>query len=608
MIADLLATTPSLPSGTMSGLMAALIFGAALFLLYLLPKYQWLIAGLIVIAITPLAIGGFLSSDNALGISDWDYYFGYHHVLRQSIVAYHTFPLWNPYTCGGTAALADPEFPVMTVTFPLELLFGVEQGFHFAIMLSVATTALGMLVLAKILRFSVWAALVAALGGAFGSVNVLEIVEGHQNILAAMWIPWILWSWLSAYQVTDNMKKRWAYIIACAIFLALTFYAGGIYLLMYVATAFIGFNIVAKRHRDAFTVTAVAGVLALGLAAFKLIPVFLWLSEFQDKMYASSNFTLTSLHKIFFGRYLHGGEDIIPNQGSGWHEYGAYIGPIIGVLALVGIAKLKKSRLVRLLIISVVIAVLISSSGPLLKPFFDQASFLPRSNISRYILFAVIPLSLLAGIGIDTIRRFKYRSIITHAFLLVIAIDLMTLSYPLSQQAFVLPYNEKPVPPAPLPIAYTAFTYETRHQGVDYTRAYEAVKVGYGSMSYCSVLTPTPAIRTIHDEVDKDILSVKTADEEMGTFDLKLWNPNTVIANVTLPKDGTVVLNANYAKGWYTNGQPAKNFAGRVGTKLSAGTNEVTFEYKTPGLIAGVMISLLTIGIVALVTVRVGKK
>ncbi|MBI3251599.1 MAG: hypothetical protein HYZ62_01675 [Candidatus Andersenbacteria bacterium] len=590
--------------GILQGALAALICTLAVCLLYVWPKRAWLIVSCIIIGITPLALGGFWLSDNALGISDWDYYFSYHHFLRESMMKFHTFPQWNPYTCGGTAALGDPEFPVISATFPLELAFGVEDGFRLAIYLSIAAGGLGMLALARRLGLSPWAGLLAAIGYCFGSVNLLEIVEGHQNILSAMWIPWIFWSWYAAYHasckygvVSSKQFFLRKYVVLCAVFLALMFYAGGIYLLMYTGLAFLGFIALAKNHKQALVVTVISGCLALGLAAFKLIPVFLWLSQFQDQAYASSALTLPYLHKILLGRYLHGAENIIPNQGGGWHEYGAYIGPFLLALAAYALMKWKTSRLVRLLVLAAGSALAISSLGPMVKPFFDQASFLPRSNISRFILFAIIPLCLLAGIGLDNIhfRKRIISSSLRHLLLFLVAADLLTLAYPLSQQAFVLPRNATPVPPAPAPIAYSAFEYKTRYQGIDYSRAYEATLAGYGSLSYCAVLGPDPAVRTIHDEEDNAFFSVKSTSGQLGNFALKFWNANTAIVDVSLPSEGNAILNTNYAKGWRVNGQPALNISGRVGARLPAGNQQITFAYQSPGILAGKITSLLSL-------------
>lgn len=636
-----------LSSSATQGILAGVIFLLGAIVVALAPRLKWLAAGSLLVMITPIALAGFWTSTIQLGISDWDYYFSLHENLRRTVLEFHQFPLWNPWTCGGTASLADPEFPLFTLTFPFELIFGIPTGLRLAIYVSVATTALGMLILAKRLKLSVHAALLTAIGVAFGSVNLLEIVEGHPNILAVMWIPWIFLSWHSAYQKnaqpTEHSSKQklkvqnifnrlipTKEILLCGLFLAMTFFQGGIYLLFYSALAFLAFIFLARDHRIALTTSLQAGMWAMGLAAIKLIPVALWLQQFQDTQYASSTYTLLYLHEILLGRHLHGAGEIIPQQESGWHEYGAYVGPVLLLLAAISFFAAPKKRIVRILITSALLALLLSSSGPFLKPLFDQISFIPRSNISRVVLFAVIPLSLLAGFGLDTTQKFLERRVAawkgfrpeehqahsataaagpewrhadrTRSFAKAIAvlmlglaaIDLMSFSYQLSEQAFVIPQVIPPVPPAPYPIAYTAHTYKYRHtNSEDYTRAYAATLAGYGTLSYCSVLTPPPLVRTIHDEVDIDII----ATSKEATYKLISWSPNTARVTVTTPQTTSVTLNTNYAKGWYANDRPAINDNGRVSTSIPPGTHEITFRYKTPGMATGLTITLSTIAL-----------
>lgn len=597
------------------GALAGLIFFLGILLIWLGPRYKWLLATLLLVCVTPLALAGFWFSKDELGISDWDYYFSLHTTHRRALLDYHVLPHWNPYTCGGTAGLADPEFRFFTPTFLLQLLVGIPAGLRLSIFLATATGAVGMLFLSKRLGLSVYAALLAAVTVAVSSVNLLEIVEGHPNIFSAMWIPWIFWSLLGAYQARTRQKeKRSAYIwtAICAVFLALTFFEGGMYLLMYTALAFAVLPFLVRRPKDMFIPIVQAGLMALGLAAIKLIPVVLWLHQFQDQAYASSALTLPYLHSILLGRYLHGAGEIIPNQGGGWHEYGAYIGPVVLLLAAVGLMANWKRRLTVALLAAAVLALLLSSAGPFLKPIFDQAPFLPRSNISRVILFAVIPLALLAGFGVDSIRKLQPRIIGTSLALFLIgfaAVDLMSLAYTLSQQAFVLPRVSEHIPPAPAPIAYTAFDYKTRHNGSDYTRAYEAVLRGYGSLSYCAVLGPDPAVRTIHDEEGNDIIAINTHQQgSLGLFALQDWTPNMARATVVLPSEADVLLNTNYAKGWTVNEMPTKEIAGRVGTTLPAGTHEVVFQYRTPGFVVGAVASIITVMLLIFFTIRQLKR
>lgn len=602
----LLGATETTVFGTGQGVLVGCIAALSLLLIHRLPKWKWTAAALVLIALAPLATLGFWYSSGSLGISDWDYYFSLHTTNRATLLTYHELPQWNPYICGGTAGIADPEFRFFTPTFLLQLAFGIPVGFRLAIWLATATGAVGMLVLGKRLKLSLNASYLAGIIATFGSVTLLEIVEGHPNVFAAMFIPWIFWAWLGAYRAVSK-RSLW-HIITGAI-LALTFFQGGIYLLMYTAIAFLVLPLTTKNILQAYRTSIVSGLWGLGFAAIKIIPVFLWLSQFQDNAYASSALTLPYLDTILFGRYLHGVEDVIPNQGGGWHEYGAYIGIPAAVLAVIGAIFGWRKRIVRSLLIATVLAIVLSGSGPILKPLFDQVSILPRSNISRAILFAVIPLSLLAGFGLDRIRHSLRRypwimTVVTIGVVLVVSVDLMSLSYPLSEQAFVLPHVVPAIPKAPSPIGYTLFNYKTRHDGVDYNRAYDATLEGYGTFAYCSVLGPAGGaeggnvfVRTIHDEEDKDIVSVKSA-EGKGTFNLISWTPNTVVVDVTAPDKADIVLNANYAKGWYANGQPAKEIAGRVAMSVpEAGAYHVIFTYRTPGLPLGTFVSAVSIGL-----------
>jgi uncharacterized membrane protein YfhO len=320
----------------------------------------------------------------------------------------------------------------------------------------------------------------------------------------------------------------------------------------------------------------------------------LWLKEFQKPDYASSVFTLPYLATIFLGRYLHTYADVIPHEGAAWHEYGAYIGPVIIICALVAIFTYWKKRLVLGLFISALLAILASSAGPLLKSTIGALSFLPRSNIDRAILYAVIPISILAAIGLDTLKSSRrWHSALKIIIVILAAVDLMTVSYPLSQQAFVVPEDLPAVSPAPSPIAFTTKDYTTRVDGVDYTRAYAATLAGYGTLSYCSVLTPDPAVRLISDEEDNGILSVKDTNDKTTTYQVLSWSPTTVKAIASLPNGGTVTLNTNYAKGWQLNGQPAKELSGRVGANVLANTSVATFHYTAPGFKTGIIISIL---------------
>lgn len=582
-------TAPLFSAATQSGLFAAaiLIIGA-IGLRWLPAKKQWLAAAVLLVIVTPVALSGFWFSPEQWGISDWDYYFSLHHTYREIILKYHQFPFWNPVTCGGTAGLADPEFPVFTPTFLLELIFGIERGLRLSIFFATAVGGLGMLALSKKLKLPVLAGLVAAMTYMFSSVNLLEIVEGHVNVFSAMWIPWVFWVWISVYR--KQIRPMW-----CGLFLAITFYQAGIYLLMYTGLAFLLLPFLTSNWRHAWKITIQAGLWALGFAALKLIPVFLWLRQFQDTAYAGSTYTLPYVHKILLGRYLHGSE-VLPNQGSGWHEYGAYVGPVILLLALVGASQLQQ-RIVRGLVISAIAALLFSAAGPLLKPLFDAAPFLPRSNISRFILFAILPISLLAGFGLARLPKIMRFSLpIAYLLIAFAAVDLLTLANALSLQAFTVPVVAPAIAPAMPPIEFTARTYNFEAPNQEkYTRSYAAVLAGYGALNYCSPLGPSSMVRTIHDEGSHGVLQF--SEPRTVQVEQFAWSPNAVHVTGISAEKTDLTINTNFANGWKINKQAAHPIAGRPGASLAPGPFDLLFTYHAPGFIPGPLITLGTIAL-----------
>lgn len=573
------------------GVIAGIIFLLGLAAVKVVNQKYRLFGIIILLAlVTPIALGGFWRMDK-LGISDWDYYMSTHSAYRQAVLVNHVFPFWEPYTSGGTAGLADPEFPLLSPLFVPELIFGVPIGIRLAVMFSVFFGGVGMLALARRIQLSHAASALAAIAYMFGSVNLLEIVEGHTNIYMAMWIPWIFWAWL-------GMLRGKTKPIVCAVFLALTFYGGGIYLLMYTAIAFVGLGLFAKKPINALVQTVKSGLWALGFSAFKLVPVFLWLKNYPDATYASSVNTLPWLKQIFLERIPHGAQAIF-NQGGGWHEYGAYLGYFLVILALFGLVRLRNNKTVRLLSIATVLAIFISASGPIFKPFFDAFPYIPRSNVSRFVLFAVIPLVLLAGFGVDVIReKIRRGNILALVIIGCVAVDLMSFSYRISTQAFVLDplvLAER----AEYPIEFTADDYSTtavdvNGNDVKYSRSYSAFLAGYGSTTFPSVLGPDARVKTIQDEKHAYL----ELENGRGSAVLVSWNPNRVIASIDATAPDNLIINTNYAPGWFVNGMPAREIAGRVATHVEQGKTLVKFEYKTPGLMTGSAITLITLGLV----------
>jgi len=588
--------------GTKQGVLVGIMMLLGSVLISIIPKYKWILAGVLVTILLPLAVSGFWFSTGDLGISDWDFNSANHEGYRKTILEHKQFPFWNPYFFGGESGLGDSEFPVLSYTFVSELILGVPIGFKVALYITVVLSGLGTLVLAKRLGLSVQAALLAAFAYSLSVACLLNFVEGHIQFMVDAWIPWVFWAWYRAYQLAGEkklsvIKNPW--ILITGIILAVMFYQGGIYVLFYLIPGLFLFYWLAGRPKDALKITLGAGFWSFGLSAFKVIPVINWLREFPDDYYHVSIFSIPYWYDIYLRRHLHG-VDIIPGQGGGWHEHGAYIGPVILVLLLLGCSQLFKRRVIRILMVGAVITVIVASTGPWTAYLFDMVSWLPRSNVSRINAFAVFTIALLAAFGLDALNKHSSGKgkVIVPLIVGLVAIDIMSLAYPMAERAFIVPAVVPAVEQSAYPIAYTLDMRRIRQDGRDSERTYAAVLAGWGTLTYRPPLTPPLGTKPA---TGNDASEYLTSSNDKAVLELLDWSPTKVKVRVSSEQEHTVVINSNFSRGWKVNGQPAVIVGYRLGAIAPAGEHELVFKYRPPGYLVGLIITLITI-IVAITT------
>jgi len=317
------------------------------------------------------------------------------------------------------------------------------------------------------------------------------------------------------------------------------------------------------------------------------LPVLAWIKEFPDDFYHVSSFSLPYWTDIFLRRHLHG-STILPNQSGGWHEYGAYLGLVVFGLAVLGLSQITSHRVVRILTIGFISSLLIASAGPALVPIFDAIVWLPRSNIIRLAILSTFTAVLLAGFGLDKLQAHSsgWGRYLAPILVGIVALDLMSLAYPLSHQAFTVPAVIPPVAAASYPIAFTADTRPIRVNGTDQRRNYAATLAGYGTISYRPNTAPPLAAQP-----DVDYLH---SSDPTSKAELTSWSPNQATVNVTAKEETTITLNGNYARGWQVNNQPTENNQGRVASTVSAGEHTLNFKYRPSGYPLGLIISLAT--------------
>ncbi|MDA1169342.1 MAG: YfhO family protein [bacterium] len=555
-------------------------------------KWQWIGAALIICIFSLLSTLPYIFRPGDWGIYDWDYRHSLSHIYQTTIREYHQFPLWNPYICGGTAALGDPEFAVLTPSFVLQFIFGVENGTGVALSFVYIITGIGMLFLARRIGLDPFPALVSSFVMLFSSSLMLKATEGHTTIIFAfMWVPWALWAWIAAYRADTKHTKKW--ILLCGLFLTFALLQGGIYVLSYTAVALGALSLLVRNKKSSLKISFYSYILMVGLGSFQLIPSLLWVKEFPDQAFVGSGYTFMNLWDIFFGRYLQN-VYIIPDQLSRWHEYGAYIGYGVFALVLLGASYVKSSRIVRILLFGILTTLIVSSLGPLFEPVLGYMKFLPRSNISRLVLFTTLSAALLAGFGMKRILLLKssYAPVISLIVIGFIAIDLLSLTYPIAEEGFGISRVTENIPKSPLPITYTDETFNVRHIGNDMPRAYAATLKGYGTFSFCSVIGPNSAVIQLSDVNNPPDFMQPTHGVQT---ELISWTPNSISFTYTSSQDSDISINTNYASGWRVNVGSIVQKNQRLTVHVPAGENTVNLSYTPPGLWVGLVITLLTL-------------
>lgn len=523
--------------------------------------------------------------------NDWDQHLLYHWVPYVSVVDHGELPMWNPWACGGTPLLANPQARYLSPFFLLHLLFGPVVGLHLEIVLHLAIMAGGGWFLARELGMRRVGRAAVALIFLGTSAHYLHLAMGHTWALSYAYLPWIFaLTWRAL-----KTSSLWSAMLVGAL-LALVIYEGGIYpapqaallvVLLCIGTA------LKKRRLYPLAVAAVAGVTAAGLAAPKLLPTLKFMSQFPRRTDALESTNLQLLYDSLFARDQFIGR-AVPTQADGitwgFHEYGAYIGPSATLLVVAAFFLLRRQVLGPALL-SVFFLVLAcgqlrlgdSSFGlwqllHLLPPFASQ--HVP----SRFLVPFVLCIAVLAGFGADALQaRFGRRGhIAALALVFVGALDAWTVGPPNLWRMY-----DSPLGP---PDVAGEFHHEwwgdtnlmmplaSSNRGA--LHCYEAVYLPIAAQM------PGPGFR------GEEYL------EDGGKIRRTHWGPNALDFEIRDGPATVLVVNQNFYSGWTIEHPPQGRIfshEGRLAVEVPAGTTRVSLRYRSNPFRIGLGAAFLTL-------------
>jgi len=290
------------------------------------------------------------------GQLDWDQHTFYHAVPRKEIIGFFQFPLWNPYHCGGSPLLANPQSTFLSPLFILVLLFGEVHGLKLQIFLALFIGMLGMYFVSRKLGYGKFSSLIPPIIFFLSSWFPLRANVGHTIYFMMGLFPWILFFYLKAL---ENIK----YVFPAALFIAFLIFGGAVYPIVFIALILGLYSLFISMQSKSFKPLIIAIVILISfflIAAIKLFPLMEFTKKYasvqQDTQYHSVNLLIKSLldrnqkelllGKTFMPRDIPFEQVIIKRVGGelpwAWHEYGSYIGIIPLVLLMLVCIGTKK--------------------------------------------------------------------------------------------------------------------------------------------------------------------------------------------------------------------------------------------------------------------------
>jgi hypothetical protein len=574
-----------------------------------------------------------LWSNGRWGIQDWDVHTFLQAAPRVSLLQYHQVPLWNPWFCGGMPLLARPESAFVTPLYGVILLGGELVGLRIWILLHLVVGLFGVHVVARDLRQSRLAGMLAGVLFMMSSAYAVHVSAGNIWALNMAWMPWALWAWGRALRVAHGPKVRGAWrsppLLACAVFLSLMWLGGGPYPFV-MTILFLGIQSGAMAvWRVARVGTAVWMLVFLMvwtvlLSAVKLFPAIEFTLQYPRLHTIPTGFSVAALVHGLLGRDqslelpagLQMGDGLMSGASQFMNEIGMYVGWVPLLLMLAGTVAGGRGR--RPLLVGMVLLLWLSLGVRAPVSLWNGLHELPVLNImrvaERFRLVYLLILALLAGWGLDVVRVALARRRWEHTLpalvlILLIACDLMLVVRPVWARTFIIP---------PLDMGgsrASPFTQTAEHYWV----GPEGWATAADNPVYCAWSSHYPAFLSnqgiVHGNEEIPVPQAAIAIETPryrgevwieggdGHAAYAGWTPNRLEVDVRVAQPAALVVNQNFYTGWcVSDGRAVFSTNGLLATKVSPADGRLTFVYRPWTVIAGALVS----GVGAFVAVAVG--
>jgi hypothetical protein len=574
--------------------------------------------------------GGVLADIGRWGNYDWDYFFFQAFSNHRCLFEFGQLPLWNPWYVGGVPAVANFQSLFPSPWLLLDAVAGPVAAIKLGIVLQHAVGLAAMYWMARVLRMSRLAAVYVAGTFFFSSWVALRIHSGHLTYLSTAYLPLLVGLFVRA-----RNEPKVAFAIGSGAVVALMIFQGGIYDVILAAFVLaplaLGWCVQDRSIRPVlFAVTV--GLWAAGFSAAKLFPVANYMREHpritnsdgtegrhgpsagtpaasvESASNAGAPIDKVELPKfvlrVFLGHEQRSNCVYSPLQRFGWHEYGAYVGPLAILLALASRWWAFDRSWPWLLIAAVCLVVSAGAFAPVAPwsllhklPVFDN-----MHCPSRWLIPSVFALTVAAGFCLDAVRDKLAGSRPGRVDLvlgLLVAAALVD-SVLVFRHSIAGAFPNEPPPARPIRPDVVTIVGE-RLNMTEPMLANECTGAGYEPITPKTRVEPC-ASPDYHGEA---YFRPDAAEAPVGKVETVEWTPNAVTVRAACDAAGSVVLNRNWNKGWRADPPYATTpLDGLISARVGPGEHEIRFVFVPTDFRTGCYVSLATATLAGAVWLR----
>jgi len=562
---------------------------------------------LVVIAVIASAfclISVVLFQSKGVEMDIWQQAFFIDAVSLRTILTYHQFPFWNPWTSGGIPHLAYPFSSFLSPAFILSMFFGPETGLMLRILIVLWIGLWGGYKLGKRLAPGSFAPYLLASVFLLSSWYPLYMSQWHVEFMPFAYIPWLL---LFLHKGFENLR-----FCACgAIVLALMVFEGGSYPVPYAMLFLFCYALletIARREIRPLAAFFLVTILGLCMSGIKLLPMVEFLSRYRRATFWQEPvLPWAAVPRMLFGRDQLSQSDFV-GSWLGWWEYGAYVGivPFLAALAAPFLAPRKALPFILILLLS---GALMFGDYGVLSPWHWLHKIPPFSSLhdaSRFRMMLVFSIAILSAIAVSQMEMWlrkrgkrRWGSVLCGVAVTCIAVDLFMISTPVygrfAKRSF-------PVPDGHQPFRQTRLAYEQRQGALPFVCFLD----NKGLIDNVDGLSLPPAdVQAYGDPAYKGEVWLERGE---GDIELSLWSPNRLSYSVNVRNPDTAIINQRYEAGWRcTDDRPVHSKNGLIAIPVGQTDREVCIYYMPRYFIVGCVISAAAV-ICSCVLWRAGRR